>query len=224
MPIIRKALYTAILGTTGVTGLAFFTTRKSIIVPVPATDPIYSSSAYLAQNPNNNPVTQDIVIRRLPLSSIRPELLEKEGALVEAVTAGVFGGLAYEFQRRYLERKYRNPSTKTDLWTRSAINSSDFAKGTIITDHFEVVDRSPTQVTVRCGGSPREQGVRGGDGLFKVAARVEKEKGEVELSLTSVFFQGKGVAAAEPMSSWIKWLHGVYGKLWIEDAARRVQV
>lgn len=93
MPIIRKALYTAVLGATGVTGLAFFTTRKSTIVPVPTTDPIYSSSAYLAQNPNNNPVTQDIVIRRLPLSSIRPELLEKEGALVEAATAGVFGGL-----------------------------------------------------------------------------------------------------------------------------------
>ena len=93
MPIIRKALYTTILGTTGATGLALFATRRSAIVDVPATDPIYSSTAYLAQNVNNNPVTQDIVVRRVPLSTIRPELLEKEGALVEAATSGVFGGL-----------------------------------------------------------------------------------------------------------------------------------
>ncbi|KFZ01190.1 hypothetical protein V500_00856 [Pseudogymnoascus sp. VKM F-4518 (FW-2643)] len=224
MPIIRKALYTAILGTTGVTGLALFATRRSAIVDVPATDPIYSSSAYRAQNVNNNPVTQDIVVRRVPLSTIRPELLEKEGALVEAATSGVFGGLAYDFQRRYLARKYRNPSTETDLWTRPAILSSDFAKGTIVTDHFEVVDRSTTEVTVRCGGSPREQGVREGDGLFKISVRVEKERGEVELGLTSVFFQGKGVAQGEPMPAWIKWLHGVYGKLLMEDAVKRMQV
>ncbi|KAL5354297.1 hypothetical protein ACLOAV_000385 [Pseudogymnoascus australis] len=182
MPIIRKALYTVILGTTGVTGLALFATRRSTIVPVPATDPIYSSAAYRAQNVNNNPVTHDIVLRRLPLSSVRPELLEKKGALVETATAGVFGGLGklsvpYDFQRRYLARKYRNPSTESDLWTRDAINSSDFKNGTIVTDHFEVVDRSPTEVTVRCGGSPREQGVREGDGLFKVWVRVEKERG-----------------------------------------------
>lgn len=93
MPIIRKALYTAVLGTTGVTGLALFATRRSTIVPVPATDPIYSSTAYRAQNVNNNPVTHDIILRRIPLSSVRPELLEKEGALVETATAGVFGGL-----------------------------------------------------------------------------------------------------------------------------------
>ena len=34
MPIIRKTLYTAILGTTGVTGLALFATRRSTIVAV----------------------------------------------------------------------------------------------------------------------------------------------------------------------------------------------
>lgn len=107
---------------------------------------------------------------------------------------------------------------------RPAINSSDFAKGTVVTDHFEVVDRSPTEVTLRCGGSPKEQGVREGDGLFKVYVRIEKEKGEVELGLMSVFFQGKGVAAGEPMPEWIKWLHGVYGKLFMEDAVKRVQV
>lgn len=86
------------------------------------------------------------------------------------------------------------------------------------------MDRSPTEVTLRCGGSPKEQGVREGDGLFKVYVRIEKEKGVVELGLMSVFFQGKGVAAGEPMPEWIKWLHGVYGKLFMEDAVKRVQV
>jgi hypothetical protein len=99
MPILRKALYTAILGTTGATTLALLTTRHSAIIPVPSTDPIYTSAAYLAQNPLNNPVTQDIVVRRLPLSSVRPDLLTRPGALVEAVTAGTFGGLGKLYAR-----------------------------------------------------------------------------------------------------------------------------
>jgi hypothetical protein len=83
------------------------------------------------------------------------------------------------------------------------------------------VDRSPEAVTLRCGGSPRVRGVREGDGLFKVWVKREGE--DVELGLTSVFFQGKGKAAGEPMPEWIKWLHGVYGKLMMEDAVRNLQ-
>jgi hypothetical protein len=93
MPIFRKTFYAAVLGTTTATGLVFYTTRRSTIIPVPTTDPIYTSTAYLAQNPLNNPVTQDIVVRLVPLSSVRPELLARPGALAEAATAGVFGGL-----------------------------------------------------------------------------------------------------------------------------------
>jgi len=110
------------------------------------------------------------------------------------------------------------------LWTRSSILSSDFALGTVVTDHFEVVERSPEEVTLRCGGSPKERGVREGDGLFKAWVKVDGGKGEVQFGLTSVFFQGKGRAGAEPMPAWIKWLHQVYGKLMMEDAVRRVQV
>lgn len=47
----------------------------------------------MRQNPNRNPATQDLCQRKVPLSKIKPHLLEKEGKLVEAFCAGVWGGL-----------------------------------------------------------------------------------------------------------------------------------
>jgi hypothetical protein len=59
------------------------------------TDPIFSSTAYKPykrNDPNRNPATQDLCVTKVPLSKIKPQLLEKEGKLVEAFCAGVWGG------------------------------------------------------------------------------------------------------------------------------------
>lgn len=49
----------------------------------------------MRNNPNRNPATQDICVRKVPLGSIKPNLLEKadEGKLVEAFCAGVWSGI-----------------------------------------------------------------------------------------------------------------------------------
>jgi len=68
-------------------------------VPIASDDPIFSSAAYLRNNPNKNPQTKDLCVRRVPLAKIKPQLLEKEGEgkLVEAFCAGVWGGLGMLF-------------------------------------------------------------------------------------------------------------------------------
>lgn len=95
MGLIRKTLSTILLsGACGAGGFAFWT-RNSKFVPLAADDPIFSSTAYQRNNPNKNPATQDLCIKKVPLSKIKPQLLEKEGEgkLVEAFCAGVWGGI-----------------------------------------------------------------------------------------------------------------------------------
>jgi hypothetical protein len=97
MGFIRPVLRTAIYGAAGAAGGFAYLVRKSTFVPLSAQDPIFSSAAYLRNNPNRNPATQDIIVRTVPLSQIKPQLLEKEGKLVEAFCAGIWGGLGAEF-------------------------------------------------------------------------------------------------------------------------------
>ena len=95
MGIVRTLVNTAILGGTGSAGAFAFWTRNSKFVPFSPTDPIFASPAYVRNNPNKNPETKDLCVRKVPLGKIKPHLLEKEkeGKLVEAFCAGVWGGL-----------------------------------------------------------------------------------------------------------------------------------
>lgn len=68
-------------------------TRNSNFVPLSPSDYIYNTTFYARNNPERNPATADLCVRKVPLSQIKPEYLEKEGKLVEKFCAGVWGGL-----------------------------------------------------------------------------------------------------------------------------------
>ncbi|KAI6791223.1 hypothetical protein KC363_g2944 [Hortaea werneckii] len=234
MTILSKTL--AFSGWGSLVGAAGFVamTRHCQISPVPPTDYIFNHTLYARFNPNNAPVTQDICTRKVPLDKIKPELLEAErsekgqGKLVEAFCQGIWGGLGYAYQRRYLEKKYRGPETATDLWERKDLKEAEYPLGTRITDHFEVVSKTPTSIIVRCGDSPRKMDVRDSDGLFEMMAEIKEKEGVAEFGLKSVFYNGlaqpdqvKGWEGAEPpMGPWIQWLHAQYDKLLMETSLR----
>lgn len=96
MGLFRTTIATAGWGSLAVVGTFVALTRKCKITDVPPTDYIFNHTLYARYNPNNAPVTQDLCSRRVPLSKIKPELLENEGKLVEAFSAGVWGGLGME--------------------------------------------------------------------------------------------------------------------------------
>lgn len=133
----------------------------------------------------------------------------------------------YAYQRRFLEKKYRSdPETATQLWDRRDLKTSSYDIGTQITDHFEVVAKTPSSIIVRCGDSPRKLDVRESDGLFEMVAEVKEKEGVAEFGLKSVFYNGLGEKAKEgeetkgPMSPWIQWLHAQYDKVLMETALR----
>ncbi|KAL2813477.1 hypothetical protein BDW59DRAFT_31095 [Aspergillus cavernicola] len=220
-------LITRTLKLTTYTGLAsvgafFVYTRNDRFEPMTATDAIFNHPLYHKFNPDKNPTTYDLCIRRVPLSQINPTLLEKKGKLVEAFCAGVWSGWGYAFQRSYLSRKYESPENSSHLWSNQQLSSSTYDIGTIVTDHFEVVEKTPERIVVRCGDSPRRQGVRASDGLFEISAVVKPDEGVAEFGLKSCFYQGLGKAEGEPMPPHIVWLHQQYTKLMAETALGKV--
>lgn len=127
-------------------------------------------------------------------------------------------------QRAYMDRKYRGPETASHLWDRSDLLSSKYEVGTLITDHFEVIDKNDDRILIRCGASPRERDVRPSDGLFEIGAVVKEEEGVAEFTLTSCFYQGLGKADSGPMPAHIAWLHQQYTKLLLETAVLKTCV
>ncbi|APA13924.1 hypothetical protein SS1G_11291 [Sclerotinia sclerotiorum 1980 UF-70] len=219
MGLLRSTFTTAVLGAAGATSGWAFWTRNSKFIPMSPSDPIFSSLAYIRQNPNRNPAMQDLCQRKVTLSKIKPHLLEKEGKLVEAFCAGVWGGLGYAPQRSVLSKKYQNETTTAhQLWNRSDLQNSTYEVGTQITDHFEVVSKTPTSITVRCGDSPMVTGVRDSDGLFEMKASIDKNEGVAVFELKSVFFKGTGKYTEKPMPEHIEFAHRLYTKLWMETA------
>ncbi|EFW99361.1 FAD linked oxidase [Grosmannia clavigera kw1407] len=219
----RTSIVSGLLGTSTVA--AYLASRNPVISPLAPSDPIFSSSVYKRTNPARNPATQDVCIKRLPMSSIRPELLQKDGPLVLEFCRGLWSGYGYAIQRKFLDSKYRGPETASQLWDTEELAASTYDKGTVITDHFEVVEKTPTSITVRCGDSPRNKGPRASDGLFVISATMDKPREEVELRLKSVLFQSEGnvVGTKGPMSPWIEELHQWYARLWSETASWKLR-
>ncbi|RSL53448.1 hypothetical protein CEP53_007749 [Fusarium sp. AF-6] len=219
MGIIRKTVFTSLLGTS--TAAAYLAAKNPVISPLPPNDPIWSARIYKNHNPNRNPATQDVCIKRIPLSKIRPELLQKDGDLTLEFCRGLWSGWGYAVQRKYLEYKWRGPETEEQLWDNEQLAESTYDKGTKITNHFEVVEKTPQAITVRCGDSPRNHSVRPSDGLFTISATIDKQREEVELRLRSCLFssEGKITGIKGPMPPWMEELHQWYARVWSETAS-----
>ncbi|KAL9088168.1 MAG: hypothetical protein Q9165_006295 [Trypethelium subeluteriae] len=214
MGILRTTTAIVGWGSLATAGTYVAMTRNSKFVAMATTDEIFTNAIYTRLNPERNPTFHDLCIRRVPLSKIRPELLEKDGKLAEQFCAGVWSGSGYTIQRKILERLFRGPSTAHQLWDREELAASSYPTGTQFTDHFEVVSHSTSAIIVRSGDSPRKSDVRENDGLFEMRAEVEEAEGVAEFQLKSCFFQGLGKSdsSAPPIGAVAGWLHRVYTK------------
>ncbi|KAM0186369.1 hypothetical protein ACHAPI_011722 [Fusarium lateritium] len=217
--ILRKTFFPGLLGTS--TAAAYLASQNPVVSPLPANDPIWSSRLFRRANPNGNPATNDVCIKRIPFSKIRPELLKKENDLSLEFCRGLWSGWGYAFQRRYLDFKYRGPETENQLWDNEQLATSTYDRGTVITDHFEVVEKTSNSITVRCGDTPRNGALRPSDGLFQISATIDKTREEVELRLKSVLFssEGKVPGPKGPMPGHIEELHQWYSRIWAETAS-----
>jgi hypothetical protein len=165
MPFIRR-LVQLTFGTTAATGAGWYLyTRNTHFVPfsVPSTpassspfsalslssqsksNPVFPASAFATLNPSSNPPQLiDCAERHVPLSALKTA---DRGTLTREFCRGVWGGLGFECQRQYLEKKWRPLSGREGmLWSRAELSGSEYEVGTQIADHFVVVERDEGKV------------------------------------------------------------------------------
>lgn len=222
MPIIKKLLTTTAAGAAAVGAGWKFYTRDTHFVPFSPTSPSFQTWTALlrARNPDNNPpACIDHAVRRVALADLKTDDLE---ALTRGFCAGVWSGLGFAYQRRFLEKKYRAlPGREDHLWDKKDLGESEYKVGTKIADHFEVVERTPGKVAVRCGDSPLNAGPRPSDGIFSM--EVDKDDKFATFHMKSYFFNStpEGKVAAQ-LPWWFELLHREYAKLWMETSVRRL--
>lgn len=133
--------------------------------------------------------------------------------------------LGYAPQRRALSMVFKGPGTADQLWTKKELEQSTYEPGTLITDHFEVLNKTANSIILRAGDTPRNQDIREFDGLVELTADVREEEGVVEFGMKSVFYNGVAVEDQqyknfEQTTRWIKPLHDKYDKILVESAIR----
>lgn len=160
-----KRVFGVVLGLTGALGanvlLAYsvssFYTRNTKFVPYDTSSPDLSTDVARKHNPAANPpVCIDHAVKTIPYAKLPEKYWVKgQGERVsvnqEQLTTdfcrGIWSGVAYRVQRRYLERKYRAlPGREGQLWDVKQLEQSDYKVGTVITDHFEVLEHTPEKV------------------------------------------------------------------------------
>jgi len=134
-------------------GVMSFYTRNTKFVPYDTSSSDHTTAVFKQHNPSSNPpVCIDHAIKQIPYAKL-PEKYKLRGDKVDQAQLatdfcrGVWGGVAFRVQRRYLERKYRAlPGREEHLWDVKALEKSEYEVGTVITDHFEVVEHTDKKV------------------------------------------------------------------------------
>ncbi|KAF2713811.1 hypothetical protein K504DRAFT_473039 [Pleomassaria siparia CBS 279.74] len=199
-----------------------FYARKTTFVPYDTTSPDLQTPLFKKHNPHGNPPgCIDHAVRTVPLSKLKTI---DQAELTRDFCRGVWGGIGYAYQRRFLEKKYKAlPGREDHLWSREELGNAEYEKGTKITDHFEVVEKTPEKIVVRCGDSPLEAGPRPSDGLFSMEVTKDEQAQTATFHLKSVFVnttpEGKD---NQPLPWHFQFLHRLYTKLWMETAVRKL--
>lgn len=134
-----------------------FYTRNTKFIPYDVSHKDLQSATHKSHNPGNNPpACIDHAIKQIPYAKLpekyriaaKDDTFQVDKAqLATDFCRGIWGGVGYRVQRKYLERKYRAlPGREDHLWTVKDLEKSDYPVGTIITDHFEVLEHTPEKV------------------------------------------------------------------------------
>jgi hypothetical protein len=137
--------------------VASFYTRNTKFVPYDTSSPDLTTSLFRKHNPLNNPpgcidhAVKSIAYGKLPqkywTTGADGRISVDRAALTTDFCRGVWSGIAYNVQRKMLERKYRAlPGREQHLWDVKQLEQSKYEVGTSITDHFEVVEHTDDKV------------------------------------------------------------------------------
>jgi hypothetical protein len=143
-----------------------FYTRNTKFVPYDTSSADLTTKLFRSHNPLSNPPgCIDHAIKQIPYGKLPEKYLVKKSSgmlglgkkedgytvdqkqLTTDFCRGVWSGVGFRVQRRYLERKYRAlPGREKQLWDVKELEKSDYPVGVGVVDHFEVVEHTDDKV------------------------------------------------------------------------------
>ncbi|KAI0122852.1 hypothetical protein BJ170DRAFT_114844 [Xylariales sp. AK1849] len=230
MGVIRTTLVAGLWGVTGGVasigaGMAYLTVGTTL-VDLARDDPWIKTKTYGKYNPKANPALQDDCIKHISLSKIRPDLRDNEEALTLEFCRGIWSRWAFWTQSKLHERYDAPPGTENYTWKTSDLAIAKYEEGLKFSNHFEVVENKGNEITVRCGGSPLEPGLRNSDGLVLITARIDREKQQAVFSLKSALFNSASTSAegsGHPIPPKITFLHRWYVRMLVQSGVGKVK-
>lgn len=129
-------------------------------------------------------------------------------------------------QSKFHARYDAPPGTEHYTWKTSELAVAKYEPGLKFSNHFEVVENKGDEVTVRCGGSPLQPGLRNSDGLVSISARIDREKQEAVFSLKSALYSSAAdfpEGAGHPIPPKITFLHRWYVRMLVQSAYSKVK-
>ncbi|KAF5713281.1 hypothetical protein FGLOB1_4062 [Fusarium globosum] len=219
-PLFRQRLILAAKVAAGVsiTGAASFhlVTRKCYFEPFGPENgrSLYEHPLLKKINPWNKPGSADSCVREMPFDKLDRVILEdaKKGGtkLVERFMAGMWGGFGYGIQRRIMTF-FKNDANKNDLWDKKDLLASTYEPGTYFTNHFVVLSKTPTCITLRGCFDPHQSppSPMDVDNLVEIRAELDEEKQVAVLKLQCITFDGRKEASdkEDPFGGVGGWLH-----------------
>ncbi|CAF3451149.1 unnamed protein product [Fusarium graminearum] len=232
-PLLRKRLLLAAKAVAGVsiTGAGTFhiVTRKCYFEPFGLEDgqSLFKHPLLKQINPWNKPGSSDSCVREVPYDKLDKALIEdaKNGGtkLVERFIAGMWGGFGYGIQRKIMAL-FKHDLNKHDLWTKKELLESTYQPGTYFTNHFLVLSKTPTCITMRGCFDPHQSppSPMDIDNMVEVRAELDDAKQVAILKLRVITFDGRKEASdkEDPFGGVGGWLHRRYSTLLVESGAR----
>ncbi|KAF4982578.1 hypothetical protein FZEAL_1810 [Fusarium zealandicum] len=154
-------------------------------------------------NPWNKPASYDLGVLVVSFDELDDGLVEDatQGGtrLIEMFAEGMWGGYGYAIQRRILEL-LKNETSKDDVWSRKNLPECKYDPGTFFTNHFVVLEKTPTCIRMRSCFDPRQHPLapQKMDSMVEMRAEVDREKRVVLLKLQCLTFDGTEMAKEDP--------------------------
>ncbi|KAH7261695.1 hypothetical protein BKA59DRAFT_461649 [Fusarium tricinctum] len=232
-PILRKRLLFAAKAAAGVSvagaGTFHLVTRKCYFEPFgPENGKSLFEHPLLKQiNPWNKPVSHDSCVREVPFEKLDPTLIEdaRNGGtqLIERFIAGMWGGFGYAIQRKIMTFT-KDDVNKSDVWDKKDLLHCTYEPGTFFTNHFVVLSKTPTCITMRGCFNPHQSPPvpTDIDNIVELNAELDEVKKVAVLKLRVITFDGRQEASdkEDPFGGVGGWLHRRYSTLLVESGAR----
>jgi len=135
----------AVVNATFFAGALYYYTKDTKFVPYDTADPDLQTPLARAHNPGSNPpVCIDHAVRTVRLDKLNTR---DKKELTRGFCAGIWGGAGFAIQRRMLEKNWRGKEGRENmLWDWKELREDSYQVGTVVADHFEVVERTDDKV------------------------------------------------------------------------------